>query len=377
MKVIDASYEIIERGMNYQEMLKFVDQIGRTCYKSTPGETVADMEDFVRRLIKRGHESVLEHVHFTIKFICDRGVSHELVRHRNTAYTQESTRYCNYNADKFDGQITYIRPSFYDTNSVEYHVWLNDMADAEKAYKNLLESGSSPEKARSVLPNSLKTEIVFTMNVRELRSFLKLRTDSAAHPQMRELTVKLLKELINDYPAFFDDMDYESMNFHQALRLMSEGKHMQLPEWGNVSIGCGGKDEFFLWRYSIQMGGYVPIVTEDGDSVELDHMLSAKNIASDNWRVFDPVVFLEKINKVNLETEPTYGFMDIIKLILSDHIVASRKAWVSGDVLICVSVGGEIIRKTANSAAVYNPTNEDINATDWIVRDDVDDSNNK
>ena len=131
---------------------------------------------FVRGIIKSGHESVLEHGTISVKFICDRGVTHEIVRHRIAAYCQESTRYCNYSKDKFNNEITVIKPIFWNEDSEQYKIWYNSMLASEKAYFDLLATGSTAQEARDVLSNSLKTEIVVTYNIREWRHFFELRT---------------------------------------------------------------------------------------------------------------------------------------------------------------------------------------------------------
>jgi thymidylate synthase (FAD) len=156
---------------------------------------------------KRGHLSVLEHQSVTVRVICDRGVTHEIVRHRLAAYTQESTRYCNYSKGKFGGEITVIDPIFFSHDSEKYKVWKDTIAKIEEAYNKLIELGATPQEARSVLPNSLKTEIVMTMNLREWRHFFTLRTSVAAHPQMREIAVPLLEEFKNRIPVVFDDIE--------------------------------------------------------------------------------------------------------------------------------------------------------------------------
>ena len=132
----------------------------------------------------------------SIKFICDRGVSHEIVRHRDASFAQESTRYCNYSKDKFGNEITVIKPSFYEYvdnvfDKTSYDYWIEAMEEAEKQYFNLLKLGSTPQEARSVLPNSLKTEIIMTARFKEWAHFFELRCDKAAHPQMRELAIPL------------------------------------------------------------------------------------------------------------------------------------------------------------------------------------------
>ena len=163
----------------------------------------------VAALIKRGHEAMLEHCSFTIKFIVDRGISHELVRHRLASFAQESTRYCNYSKEGFGGEITVIEPFFLAENTPGYSSWYDACLHSESAYFALLNWGCTPQEARSVLPNSLKTEVCMTANLREWRHFFKLRAADAtgsAHPQMKEVTVPLLKELKQLIPVVFDDI---------------------------------------------------------------------------------------------------------------------------------------------------------------------------
>ena len=205
MKIINASYHI-ETPIDGAEMLKRIEEAGRTCYKSEDRITAESAEAFVRTLIERGHESVLEHESITVRFICDRGISHEIVRHRIASFSQESTRYCNYSNDRFGYEITFIKPCFLNEETGAYAAWLSAMHLANIAYSDMLAEGCTPQEARSVLPNSTKTEIVMTANLREWRHFLKLRTATAAHPQMRELTVPLLKELQERIPVVFDDI---------------------------------------------------------------------------------------------------------------------------------------------------------------------------
>ena len=210
MKIIEASYSI-ETPIDGAEMLKRIEKAGRTCYKSEDRITDESAESFVRKLIERGHESVLEHESITVRFICDRGVSHEIVRHRLASYSQESTRYCNYSGDRFGSELTFIKPCFFKEKKGAYCSWYNSMDFAECAYFDMLDDGCTPQEARSVLPNSTKTEIVMTANLREWRHFLKLRTAKAAHPQMRELTVPLLHELKKRIPVVFDDIKEDNI----------------------------------------------------------------------------------------------------------------------------------------------------------------------
>lgn len=202
MKVIKAGFVLMD-DLDGAAILKKIERCGRVCYKSEEKIDEGTAEKFVAGIIKRGHESVLEHVSFTVRFIVDRGVSHELVRHRIASFSQESTRYCNYGND--DGGCTFIEPCFWDGCCRE-DVWQEACEYAEEKYLLLLQEGCSPQEARSVLPNSLKTEVVMTCNLREWRHFFKLRTADAAHPQMREVTRPLLAVLKQLIPVIFDDV---------------------------------------------------------------------------------------------------------------------------------------------------------------------------
>lgn len=204
MQVIQP-YIVLEESIDGEEILKKIEKIGRVCYKSEAKITNDSAQDFVRNLLKRGHESVIEHVQITVRIVCDRGVSHELVRHRLASYSQESTRYCNYAGNKFGTQLTFIAPVFWENDAPCYQLWEQAMSRAEKTYLSMIEEGASPQEARSVLPNSLKTEIVATMNLREWRHFIQLRTSTAAHPQMRQITNMILRELQNAIPVIFDE----------------------------------------------------------------------------------------------------------------------------------------------------------------------------
>lgn len=205
MKVINADVEFIT-PINGAVILQRLEQCGRVCYKSEDKITDTSAEAFVRGIIRRGHEAVLEHCSFTVKFICDRGVSHEIVRHRMASFCQESTRYCNYSKDKFDGELTFIKPCFWAEGTQNYYDWYCACRCVEETYLRLLGRGVTPQEARAVLPNSLKTELVMTANIREWRHFLNLRCDPAAHPQMREVALLLLDKLHDAVPVCFDDI---------------------------------------------------------------------------------------------------------------------------------------------------------------------------
>lgn len=206
MKIISPQIEFIT-PIDGTAVLKRIEQCGRVCYKSEGQITEGSAPRFVETLIKRGHEAVLEHCSFTVKFVCDRGVSHEIVRHRMASYCQESTRYCNYSKGDFGSEIMVIEPSYLIKGTAAYDAWKAACEATEQAYFDLLNWGLSPQEARAVLPNSLKTEVVMTANIREWRHFLKLRCSKAAHPQMREVATQLLKELQEKIPVLFDDID--------------------------------------------------------------------------------------------------------------------------------------------------------------------------
>ena len=214
MKITKPKIEILSK-ISYEDTLRLLEEIGRVCYKSEDRITDDSAEKFLKGVIKSGHESVIEHEKITIKVTCDRGVSHEIVRHRLASYSQESSRYCNYTKDKFGNEITVIDLASgfnYNLNDpkdrLKYDIWQEAMENAEKSYFKMIEAGATPDEARSVLPTSTKTEVVMTMDLREWRHFLSLRCDKHAHAQMREVSNMILKELSARFPVFFDDLLY-------------------------------------------------------------------------------------------------------------------------------------------------------------------------
>ena len=206
MKIIEPYIEL-EDKIDGQAILKKIERIGRVCYKSENNITEESCERFIHNILKRGHESVIEHVSISVRVICDRGVTHEIVRHRMASYSQESTRYCNYCNEKFGEELTFIKPCYWDENCEQYMHWKKCMASIEETYNALIKSGATPQEARSILPNSLKTEIVMTMNLREWRHFFKLRCAKAAHPQMREVAYLILDTFKKEVPVIFDDIE--------------------------------------------------------------------------------------------------------------------------------------------------------------------------
>ena len=207
MKIIEPSFEILTPFIREDalQMLRHIERSARVCYKSEGKTTPDSAPDFVRKISQTfKHESVIEHCAVSVLFTVDRGVTHEMVRHRLAAYSQESTRYCNYGKDGFGNEITVIKPPFFEEGTKAYDYWYSAMVEAEKRYLQLIEDKRSPQEARSVLPNSLKTEIVMTANLREWRHVFKLRTSSNAHPQMQQSP--LLAYFTEVMPELFSDI---------------------------------------------------------------------------------------------------------------------------------------------------------------------------
>ena len=208
MRLIKPYAEIC-KDFDGEEMLKKIERVARTCYKSEGKIKDGSARKMVAGLIKSGHDAMLEHASVTVKFVVDRGISHELVRHRMASFAQKSTRYCNYIKDDFGSEITFIIPKCLDDESAAYDAWKSVMEYCEDAYFYLLNIGFMPQEARAVLPNSTKTEVVMTANLREWRHFFKLRalgTTGKPHPQMLEVTIPLLKDFKRAIPVVFDDL---------------------------------------------------------------------------------------------------------------------------------------------------------------------------
>lgn len=240
MKIIKPSYEIMDDISPFGiHALEKIEKCARICYKSEDKilDQAESAKKLIKNLIKNGHEAMLEHSCLSVKFICDRGVSHELVRHRMASFAQESTRWCNYSQDKFGNEITVIEPVEFEGISIDgliydwnewnsdesYDIpeewtttqcaafsWYNACFEIEQEYLCMINNfRMTPQMARSVLPNSLKTEIVVTANYREWRHIFQLRTAKDAHPEMRRLMIPLLKDLKERIPVIFDDIEVE------------------------------------------------------------------------------------------------------------------------------------------------------------------------
>ncbi len=209
MKIVEPSFEILFKEPK-DVIYKKLERIGRTCYKSEDKITEDSAIKFVEMIAKRRHWAMIEHAVVSVHWVVDRGVSHEMVRHRLAAYAQESTRYCNYNADKFGNEITVICPFELETIGLMdkdiYDNWEYTCKIAEKVYLGFIERGIKPEIARSVLPTCLKTEIVSTFNLREWRHFFTMRADPVAHPLMRKVANSCLKEFQEWMPELFNSV---------------------------------------------------------------------------------------------------------------------------------------------------------------------------
>ena len=203
MKIVQQSHEWIT-PLNRDVTLKRIEQIARTCYKSEGAIKPGSAEKMVAMLCKNHHYAMIEHISLSVKFITDRGVANEIVRHRIGSYAQESTRYCNYSKNKFDNQITVINHGYGGDKGA---VWYHGCLEAEIHYQAMSAQGATPVEARDVLPLCLQTEIVCTWNLREWHEVLRLRTAKDAHPAIRELLIPVLHELQEVYPEIFNDIE--------------------------------------------------------------------------------------------------------------------------------------------------------------------------
>lgn len=220
---------IIEHGPDPEKAAKIIEAIGRTCYKSEDAITEDSANKFIAKIIKSGHESVIEHLGVTLRFITNRGVTHEMVRHRLAAYSQESTRYVNYDTrgmqfilpvwmdDSYLGTWTYGRVLDWkhrhkEPEEMGDYLFIAACMSDERYYKALIASGWLPQQAREVLGQALKTEICTTYNFRTWRHVLQQRTSKAAHPQIRALMKMAATQLRDYYAAFFNDLPSSCFN---------------------------------------------------------------------------------------------------------------------------------------------------------------------
>lgn len=207
MKTVKPSFEILYPTTEEQaiEEMRSIEWAGRGCYQSRDKITDTSYRGFIRRAIRKGHMSIIEHAIVKAELVIDRGVLQELARHRLVSLSVESTRYCNYSGEKFGGEITVIEPP--GLTEPQKTAWYVAMLDAEEKYLLLLWLGCKPEIARSVLPNSLKANVAtMTANAREWRHIFNLRTSIAAHPQIREVMLMGLKQMKTLFPPIFEDI---------------------------------------------------------------------------------------------------------------------------------------------------------------------------
>lgn len=201
MKVINQSWEWLQKPV---QPLELIERAGRVCYKSEKRITKGSAAKFAKMILELGHEAVIEHINISVRLITNRGVTHELVRHRVASYSQESTRYVRY-----DDEIEFIKPVWWDDadySESQKQNWLQAMEQAEKSYLVALEHGDKPEQAREILPHALKTEIVMTANLREWRHIFALRCSTKAHPQIRALMLDCLQSFAQEIPVVFADL---------------------------------------------------------------------------------------------------------------------------------------------------------------------------
>ena len=207
MKIVQPTVELIWITPDAEGQIEVA---GRTCYKSEDKMTEHTAGAFAKKMVNSGHHAMIEHALASLRIITDRGITHEIVRHRIASFAQESTRYCNYSSDKFGSECTFIEPP--GLTEVQRENWIAACEATEKYYFNMLAAGSSPQIARSVLPNCLKTEIVMTANFREWRHFITLRGNKAAHPQIRPIAKMVYTILSQHAPNVFSDLQITDIN---------------------------------------------------------------------------------------------------------------------------------------------------------------------
>jgi thymidylate synthase (FAD) len=208
MKQLMQSFKVLTSEDHIKEMVKTIEYAGRNCYRSHDKITDNSHETFIKSIVNRGHESVLEHCSISVEITTDRGIMAEITRHRIASFSIESSRYCNYGKDKFGNEITFIKPNFWndDDHIAKRLIWVETMNFIETQYMKLLELGAKPEEARSILPNSTKSTIVMTANLRSWRNYFNLRCDRSAHPQVREISVQILAKFYELVPVAFSDL---------------------------------------------------------------------------------------------------------------------------------------------------------------------------
>jgi thymidylate synthase (FAD) len=225
MRIVNPSYEFIT-PLNRDAILKRIEEAGRVCYLSEDKIEKGSAERFVKMIMNKNHTSVIEHISLTVKFVTDRGIGNELVRHRIASYSQVSTRYVNYSDDKFGNEISVVMPSMLDSGALQI-MWEDACLNAERSYLKLIENCVKPEIARSVLPLCTATTIVMTADLREWRHVLQLRCAPAAHPDMRALMKPLLQEFKKELPEIFSDVGEQEITVEQCAEFLEQSQREQ------------------------------------------------------------------------------------------------------------------------------------------------------
>jgi len=205
MKIVEP-YIIIPKidGIN---IMKNIEKGCRTCYRSEGSITEDSYKRLLSNCLNRGHESVMEHEKITIRMKCDVGVYKDLTRHRIASFSIESTRYCNYGKDKFDNEISFIKPCNIDDEEL-YKDWEDACKTIEKYYLDMTQKGATPDQMRMILPHSTAAEVTMTANIREWRHILSLRASKFTHPAVQQLMIPLLLHLRQEMPELFSDIEY-------------------------------------------------------------------------------------------------------------------------------------------------------------------------
>jgi thymidylate synthase (FAD) len=220
MKIIDPTFEYISAPTRV-EAYEIIATAMRNCYRAELNAMPATDEKMVEKAMKERHLSLLEFVDVSVNITCDRGVTHELVRHRLCSFAQESTRYCNYSGEKFGRELTFVYPWWtcnagaLDTK--KYAIWEDAMRTAEARYMQMLDEGGSAQEARSVLPNSLAAKIAVKANLREWIHIFRMRCDTPAHPDMRVTMMPILISMLDLYPVVFQPV-YNWLSQKGALK---------------------------------------------------------------------------------------------------------------------------------------------------------------
>ena len=222
MEIIETWIEV--EDFNGVDIMKKIEKACRTCYRSEENITEDSYKRLLTNCINRGHESILEHEKITIRMCCDIGVYKDLTRHRaGTAFSIESTRYCNYSKDKFTNNIKFIKPVYYVDSWKERNYegsamspeesksfyWYNCMQDIEDTYLNMAKLGCTPDEMRMILPHSTAAEVTMTCNIREWKHILELRCSKMVHPSVRQLMIPLLLKFKKEMPEIFEKVPYD------------------------------------------------------------------------------------------------------------------------------------------------------------------------